>query len=220
MRRRVVKIAVLCALCVIGAALNCFFNISIKQVVGIPLFLDTVMTMTLTFYGGAFWGLVTGILSNVIISSLWFYGWAYYLFALCNLAVALVTARFVRRFPRELSILPPAGNAVKTRRMEDVMERGVVLILLAMALCIVISVMGGLIALVVQIFHPGLPGVIDPELPFRAALIRRNFPSFAVEIGARILINIPDRLISAFAGYGIALLFGWVVRGFLRLKRG
>jgi hypothetical protein len=213
------RIVILCALCAAGAAINCFFNVSIKQIAGISLFLDTVMTMALTFYGGMFWGLVTGFLSNVIVSSLWFYGWSYYLFSLCNIAVALVTALFIRWFPRELGILPLMGSAVKTKRMEEVIERGVVLILLAMALCVVISVMGGLIALVVRIFHPGEPGTIDPEIPFRAALIRRNFPSFAVEIGARILINIPDRLISSFAGYGIAYLFGMAERGFLRLRK-
>jgi hypothetical protein len=79
----------------------------------------------------------------------------------------------------------------------------VVLLLLSFVMCIVISIWGGLTAFLINPFggssNPG------PEL-FKLALFRKNLPSAAIEILSRIPINVIDRLLSVFGGYGAAVL--------------
>jgi hypothetical protein len=173
------------------------------------------MTMTLTFYGGVFWGALTGALTNLMQQSIFFYGWSYYLYALCNIAVALVTALFIRWFPRELCIDGTEKSLPKSQRQslwfQDLMERAIVLVLLSFVLCLVISVLGGLCATIIYSFKtPSLvPDSVSPEQNFRLALIRRNLSGVLVEIGSRIPVNLLDRLFSSFAGYALAALLAW-----------
>jgi hypothetical protein len=127
--------------------------------------------------------------------------------------VALVTALFIRWFPRELGIAGTEKTLPKnkSRWFQDLMGTAIVLVLLSFALCLVISVLGGLCAAIINVFHPPTPVTdsMSPELNFRIALIRRNLPGVIVEIGSRIPVNLLDRLISSFAGYGLAALLAW-----------
>ncbi|GHV12536.1 hypothetical protein FACS189491_05710 [Spirochaetia bacterium] len=187
----------------------------LRNRLGIPLFLDTVLTMTVTFYGGIFWGVLTGALTNLMQASFPFAGWGPYLFIICNIAVALVTALFIRWFPQELGIGGTEKPLPKNKSLwfQGLMGRAIVLVLLSFALCLVISVLGGLIAVITNIFNgytaPTLADIISPQENFRFALIRRNFPAIIVEIGSRIPVNLLDRLISSFAGFGLAALLAW-----------
>jgi predicted lipid-binding transport protein (Tim44 family) len=170
-----------------------------------PLFLDTVFTVTLTLTGGLFWGALTGALTNVIYNTFFFWGWEGYLFALCNIATALVTWLFMRFFPRELGQTPdasqPTPSPLKSRRFEMVADKVIVLILLSFGLCIAMSVLGGLISALIQIFNPSYA-----KEPFvSAAMSDQNLPLILTEIMSRFPQNIIDRLITAFAGYGFAL---------------
>jgi hypothetical protein len=204
-----------------GALLNILFYYFLRNRLGIPLFLDTVLTMTVTFYGGVFWGALTGMLTNMILQSVFFYGWPYYLYTLCNIAVALVTALFIHWFPQELGIggmektLPKGQRQSlwQSQRLQDLMGRAIVLVLLSFTLCLIISVLGGLCAIIIKMiikgFHPPVSDPIDPELNFSLALIRRNLPDLIVEVGSRIPVNLLDRLVSSFVGYGLAVLLAW-----------
>ncbi|MDR0585456.1 MAG: hypothetical protein LBG57_14075 [Treponema sp.] len=198
-----------------GALLNILIYHFLRNRLGIPLFLDTVMTMTVTFCGGVFWGALTGALTNLMEQSIFFYGWLYYLYAFCNIAVALVTALFVRWFPQELDIDGTEKPLPKSQRQslwfQDLMGRAIVLVLLSFALCLAISVLGGLFATFINSFNPPslVPESISPEHNFRLALIRRNLSGVLVEIGSRIPVNLLDRLFSSFAGYALALLLAW-----------
>jgi hypothetical protein len=194
-----------------GALLNMLIYYFLRNRLGIPLFLDTVMTMTITFYGGALWGALTGALTNLMQQSIFFYGWPYYLYALCNIAVALVTALFIRWFPRELRVDGAEQSLPKSLWLQDLIGRAIALVLLAFVLCLVISVLGGLCATLINNFTPPplVPDSISPEQNFRLALIRRNLPGVLVEIGSRIPVNLLDRLFSSFAGYGLAVLLAW-----------
>jgi hypothetical protein len=191
---------------VAGALLNVLVGHFLRDMLGIPLFLDTVLTMTVTFYGGVFPGILTGALTNLIMQSIFFYGWAPYLYTLCNIAVALITALFIRLFPRELHIDGTEKPLSKSRWLQDLMERAIVLVLLSFALCLIISLLGGICAIIIKSFNPLIHDPVDPELNFRPALIRRNLPGIIVEIGSRIPVNLLDRLISSFAGCGLAFL--------------
>jgi hypothetical protein len=196
-----------------GALLNVLVSLFLRNLLGVPLFLDTVLTMTVTFYGGVFWGVLTGALTNLILQSVFFYGWSYYLYTLCNIAVALVTAVFIRWFPQELGITgtekPLPKSQQQSQWLQNLMGRAIVLVILSFALCLVISVLGGLCAMIIKIFYPQVHNPIDPELNFALALVRRNLPGIVVEIGSRIPVNLLDRLISSFAGYGLAALLAW-----------
>jgi uncharacterized membrane protein len=196
-----------------GALLNVLVCLFLRGLLGVPLFLDTALTMAVTFYGGVFWGILTGALTNLIMQSVFFYGWPYYLYTLCNMAVALVTAIFIRWFPQELHIdgtkkLLPKSQG-QSQWFQDLMGRAIVLVLLSFALCLVISVLGGLCAMIIKAFNPLVHNPVDPELNFSLALVRRNMPGFIIEIGSRIPVNLLDRLISSFAGYGLAVLLAW-----------
>jgi hypothetical protein len=207
-------------LCIAGALLNNFFYWLFVLKAGIPLYLDTGLTVALTFYGGAFWGVLTGVFTNLILHTVWFGGWGDYLFAFCNAAVALITALFIRLFPVELGSIfrrgtkepAPAGLSsaqpptLRSQRLKILMDRVIVLILLSFALCAAISLLGGIVASCIKFFVSSSHGGSGPELFFAPFLSRKNLPLFLVEALSRIPLNIIDRLVTVFGGYGIALI--------------
>jgi hypothetical protein len=149
-----------------------------------------------------------------------FWGWEGYLFAIFNIATALVTYFFFRRFPRELSLnrkirrefCGDPQTLSKSRYFAVIMERVVMLILLSFALCLIISIAGGLISFFIQSLAPIYTEEkgLSPNLYY--TMFHQSFPALLREILVRIPMNIVDRLISAFAGYGIAM----AVSAFLR----
>jgi len=199
-------------LCIAGALLNIAIS---RAAHGSPLlgilFLDTIITVSFTLLYGPVWGAITGALTNIISHTIESWGWVNYLFTLCNIATALVTYLFMRIFPRELSLQRQKETRAnfrilpKSRRLAFVIERVAVLILLSFALCIAMSVLGGLIAAFIQIINPSHIGAsrLSPNDLYR--MFPQGFSLILGEILVRIPINIVDRLISAFSGYGIAL---------------
>jgi len=198
-------------LCFAGAFLNIVFNrIFTYPGVGLPLYLDTILTITITFMGGLFWGMLTGALTNVIVHTIYFWGWEAYLFALCNIATALITWLFIRTFPQDLNFAKSKKNlAVKTfhnsQHLNTVVLRIIILVLLSFVLCFAMSILGGSIAAFIHILNSSSAD----ELHFRAWFGFTMFPHLPliwVEILSRIPVNIIDRFISVFAGYGIAVV--------------
>ncbi|MCL2211976.1 MAG: hypothetical protein FWB95_08655, partial [Treponema sp.] len=70
-------------LCLAGTLLNITIS-RLSFLLGIPLYLDTVLTISVTLTGGLFCGAVCAALTNIIYHTLWGYGWEGYLFAVCN----------------------------------------------------------------------------------------------------------------------------------------
>ena len=87
------------------------------------------------------------------------------------------------------------------------MERIIVLILLSLTLCMAMSFMGGAITTFIQFLwiSRGEAGLNPASVVLASLLYEQGLPVLQVEILTRIPINIADRLISAFMGYGIAL---------------
>jgi hypothetical protein len=85
------------------------------------------------------------------------------------------------------------------------MDRVIALLILSFALCIAMSVLGGLSAALIK--FRASADIDGPEFFFNLALLRRNLPLVFVEILSRIPINVIDRLVSVFCAYGIAVLF-------------
>jgi hypothetical protein len=191
-------------LCIAGAFLNILMNRLTWPPVVFPLFLDTVMTIAVTLFGGLLWGVITGALTNIITHSVWFDGWDIYLFTLCNIATAYITWLFMRWFPRELSLETAAGGPFfSSRRLNKGVSCAAVLVLLSFALCLAMSVLGGLISGFIDMLRAspeyGVPGTSHSV---NLITFHQNIP-FLKNIIDRIPVNIVDRLISVLAGYGI-----------------
>jgi hypothetical protein len=196
-------------LCLTGALLNSVFAVIVVKI-NIPLFLDTILTVTITLLGGLFWGVLTGILTNLIAHTFFFWGWEGYLFALCNIATAVVTWLFTRFFPRELSLensLSVVPSPRKSSRLETMADKAIVLILLSFGLCLAMSILGGVISALIQVINP--PPYNVPLVS--AAMTDQELPLIFTEIMSRIPINIIDRLFTAFTGFGIAVIIKHVL---------
>jgi len=203
------KIAFLIILCITGAFLNVALHLLTTGENLLPLYLDTVFTITVTLLIGPVWGCITGALTNIISHTNNFWGWEGYLFALCNIATAVITWLFIRLFPQELRLTPEQYNLkpahlAKSRQLDKIMNRIIILTLLSFALCLTISILGGIISVFIEILR-GNETALNPASPPNAHY--SEFPLVLREIISRIPINIIDRILSAFGGFGIALIF-------------
>ena len=192
------------ALCLTGVFLNITFN-RICFFAGFPLYLDTVMTITVTLACGLPFGILCGALTNIISHSIFGHGWEAYLFAICNIATAFLTWFFYRFFKQELTIQEQTPSVrQKSSQLNRIMDRVIILIFLSFTLCLAMSILGGLIAAFILNINSayfetdGITGV------FSATMFVHDVPIVLKEIIARIPVNMIDRLISVFAGYGIA----------------
>jgi len=79
------------------------------------------------------------------------------------------------------------------------------LLVLAVLDCIVVSISGGIIDFIIT--RNSAPRPIFPEDTFKLGLLRNNVPVLATAILSRIPINIVDRFIAIFGGYGISVLY-------------
>jgi hypothetical protein len=216
-------------LCIAGAALNIIFSRFNGSVTHLPLFIDTIFTIALTFSRGPFWGILTGVLTHLAFNSIFPSGWLMYLYTLCSIATVLITVLFIRLFPGELgflsrrdavtlkTIMRTSGPRVQGNWLHIAakgglyMDRVMVLMMLSFSLCIAMSVQGGLTAAVIEFLaSSGSSGTEGPELLFKLTLLRRNLPLVGVEILSRIPLNVIDRLVSVFGAYGIAALLNYV----------
>jgi len=203
--------------CIAGALLNMIVYRIFITIMGLPLYLDTIFTISVTLVCGPLWGVLTGALTNV--HSFTVYGWEYYLFALCNVAAAIVTWLFMRLFTRELDLRMNVVFAelplyqTGSRRLSAVMDRVIVLTLLAFALCIVMSILGGCISVFIGFFRVT---AVNPAAV--QTMFHRNIPMLLNEILSRVPINIIDRLISSFAAFGVALGVFQIVKRMGKLK--
>jgi hypothetical protein len=204
------KIAKTGVVCLAGVLLNIALH-KLSTFAGSPLYMDTVFTVAVTLSCGLFWGAVCGALTNIITYSVWFWGWEAYLFALCNITTALITWLFMRLFPRELgSVFKTSGIAdgltFKSTRLSKVMDKVIALILLAFALCLAMSVSGGVISAAIWGASPSYPYESSLLIRLGKTMFAENTPTVVTEIVSRIPVNMIDRIITAFAGYGIAVL--------------
>jgi hypothetical protein len=181
-----------------------------------PLWLDTIFVITITFAFELKWGVLCGILTGIARNTLFFIDWTACLFSLCFIATAAVVFLFMRFFPEELGFTAAGASKkhlYKSSRFNSLISRVVALLLLSFALTVVISVMGGLISALVIIHSPEVQH--RATAPVLSNALMANTPQIPLvlqEIASRIPINIIDRLVSVFVGYGLA-------RGIVRLMQ-
>jgi hypothetical protein len=196
------KIIQILLLSIIATALNYAFAYLAVRLER-PLYLDTVFTVAAVFSGGLIAGLVTAAFSTAIFGIGYAYK-IYCLFGLCSAAVAVLTWLFVRTFPwvRQLRI---TGPAVK-RQKHHILDQMIMLIFFSLVMCALMSVMGGLISVFIQLVMDTPISGIHVETYLKLGLLRQGIKLLPAEILARIPINIIDRIISVFLAYGAALL--------------
>jgi hypothetical protein len=190
---------------------------SVKFISG--LYLDTIFTAAAAFAGGLVSGIISAVLTtvlyglaNTITTGMPYFG-AYYLYMLCSIAIVLLVRLFARFFPEECDSVRVIGG--QTQPYNGKIRQGSLFIMLAtlsLVMCLVVSVMGGLISAGIT----AITGVVDksgpPETYFRLGFIKQGFNLTASEILARIPVNIADKPIAVFGGYGIAFLVKKIVK--------
>jgi hypothetical protein len=209
------------ALCVLSALGNAACGALVSGVLGLSLYLDTVFTIAVTFSFGLLPGLVTGallypsygILRNLILHTGAATFWAANAFILCTVLEILLVAMFRPRIApapgRGFESGPPAGGwslSSGESFLSSFIGIAAQLMVLAVLDCILISISGGLVDFVLYTLRASPRGPY-PEDIFKLSLFRNNVPYLATAMLSRIPINIVDRFIAVFAGYGVSLLY-------------
>jgi hypothetical protein len=212
-------------LCVFASAANYLAGWLTRQA-GIVLYLDTAFTITASLSGGLVAGVLTAVLSTIAIAagysySLW--SWGYYLFGLCNVTTALITCLFARLEKIDLvitrlplpSVSPPPPGAEKPSFLRQLLlDRIIMLFMLSLVLCFMISIQGGISAVIIERFlKKSIVASFAPETWMKLGLLRQGMSLAIAEILARFPVNIIDRPVSVFAGYGAALLLKRILQG-------
>jgi hypothetical protein len=171
--------------------------------------MDTVFTIAATFAFGLWPGVLSGILLypavvGILNNSIFNMGTNAFgtgnIFVLCTLAEILLVCFFRAKIRTEQSLFlaePSLSSFI------GIASRLMVLVALD---CILISIVGGIIDFVLYGLL-SVPRGIYPEDIFKLGLYRNNVPVLAAAVLSRIPINIVDRFIAVFGGYGISLLY-------------
>jgi hypothetical protein len=195
-------------LCVIAALCNFFLNHFVSAVAKLPLFLDTVfiaaVCFSLGFVPALFMTFVLGpIISHLIpllipsITAIPF--WWKNLFTLCTLSeIILVTLFYKKIKPKEYAFLKNPSLSLFT----PIAARLLVLVVLD---CIVISIIGGFLDAILTPLP--VQRIFSSEDTFKLVLLRSNMGYLPAAILSRIPINIVDRFIVVFGGFGLSVLW-------------
>jgi len=203
------KIIILCA---ISAFCNAGLSYLLNTLLKVPLYADTIFTVAMCFTAGALAGTLTG----AVFSPLAFFlfckyllglpyetSWVRNVFTICVLAeVALVCFYHAKIKSREESFLQGGNHPPSLHSFTGVATHLLVLVALD---CIVVSICGGTIDFILG--KLSAPLAYSPEDTFELGLLHNNVPVFATAVLSRIPINIVDRFIAIFGGYGISLVF-------------
>lgn len=177
------KRPLLFTVCLIAAGIagNMVFSFVFTKVLGIPLFMDTIMTIAVTFYAGLVPGLLTGILYNLVASVSLFRIGPQAIFALCSAATVLIIY-FCRQ------------NRKGEWPWFD-------LLVLSLHVGFANSILGGIIS---TFAFGGVDHFLSDYII--AGILMQGLPLAGAAILARIPMNIIDKCIAVFAGYGMSLL--------------
>jgi hypothetical protein len=205
-RARIWKILLCCLISALG---NVASRALAGDVLKLSLYMDTVFTVAAAFAFGLWPGvlsgillypMVGGILNNIIFNMGTNAFWAGNIFVLCTISEILLVCFFRAKTGTEQSLFLAEPSLSS---FAGIASRLMALVALD---CILISVVGGITDFV---FYGllSVPKGIYPEDIFKLGLYRNNVPVLAAAILSRIPINIVDRFIAVFGGYGISLLY-------------
>jgi len=200
------KILVLCTLCAVSIVCNVALSRLVMNVARLPLYLDTVFTIAMCFSAGLSAGLLTGALSYVCSSfvPMYIFGLSFsttitgYIFYICVIVEVLLVCLFHGKMKKREGVLQKPS-------LQSFIDIAPPLLGLVAIDCIAMSVTGGVIDFAITSFS--MPRYFFPEDSFKLGLLRNNVPLLATTVLSRIPINIVDRFIAIFGGYGVSLLY-------------
>jgi len=196
---KIIFLCVVCAFC--NGAVNYLFRL-----LNIPLFADTYFIVAMCFTAGVLPGLLTAVLFYMpvsyllyyLLTGLWFEStWNFFL--VCILAEILLVCFFHAR------IKPQEEDFLQGPSLTSFTGVAIQLMVLVALDCVVISVLGGTIDFILNKFSVPFPASFEDT--FELGLLRNNVPVLAAAVLSRIPINIVDRFIAIFGGYGVSLVF-------------
>lgn len=176
-------------LCIIAALLNYALEYFAAYIIKIPLFLDTIFTITITFYCGPIPALFSTILYS-IPSSLIVNAPIYMLFNFCSLAIIFITYGLMR---------------YNEKNNNSKLLTFLYLILAALLAGFVSSIIGGFIHTIALLLYPDVVGEITTE-KFVLSLFSKNGNLILSAILGRIPTTCLDRVISNLVGWGLYTL--------------
>jgi hypothetical protein len=200
-------------LCVVSAICNAALCHLVTNVAGVPLYMDTMFTIAMCFSAG----LLAGALTGAVFSPLCFYFVTRYILGL-SVELSLVRNVYLICIVVEVVLVCLFYSRMKTKEavflekpsLNSFIGFGTELLVLVALDCIAVSITGGIIDFVLTL--NAAPRTFSPEDTFKMGLLRNNVPVLVTSVFSRIPINIIDRFIAVFGGYGISLLFRkWIV---------
>jgi hypothetical protein len=182
--------------CVCAAWANYLLAIPLWRI-GAPLFMDTLFTLALTFLAGPLYGCISAVFTTLLFFVLNKDVLPNTLYVLCSIG-GVFLVDFFRRIYHLFE--PKKGNAF-FNTLSNIIPA---LFILSLSMCMLMSVLGGLIAwFITKVWS--VPSHYFPYSYFLLGLRLNNLPVPLAEILARIPVNIPDRLLSVYGAYGLAL---------------
>jgi hypothetical protein len=200
-------------LCIVAALCNSALSYVDSVLLKIPLYLDTVFIVALCFAKGLLPALLTGLvfcraITFFIYKYLFHYSadvfWVSCFFSLCILAEIILVFIFHQNIKAKEKVFLEKPSLFS---FVNIASRLLVLVVID---CIMISVLGGIIDVVITALSA--PRAFNPEDTFKLGLLRSNMPLLPSAILSRIPINIVDRFIVVFGGWGISVLWKKVRR--------
>ncbi|MDR1625128.1 MAG: hypothetical protein LBT33_01190 [Spirochaetia bacterium] len=163
------------------------------HLLGIPLFMDTLFTVAATFLFGPLHGCLAGVFTALVYQTI--SAPQDFLYVLCS-ASGVGVAWF---FQRHYHLLEKDGEHGAFHLVS-------ILLTLSLYTCILMSVSGGFIAWLIPILWPETLLHTTPVSYFKLGMFLNRYPVLLAEIISRFPVNIPDRLLSVYGAYGLALL--------------
>ena len=203
-RKRFTRFIKLSLLCVLAAGLNFLLNSFCVYFMKLPLFLDTVFNIAVTFAVGLIPGLITTFLYYLFVIAI--RNTNFYPFILCSIAEVIIVYCLKPVEPKKNlrgNILSVASPEKTVNSIVDVFAR---LMVLYIVCCLAVSVLGGIIDFFFYVIWSNPKIYYSAEDPFKIGLLRTGIPLLAMNILSRIPVNIVDRFIVIFGGYFISRL--------------
>ena len=176
---------------IFAISINFGFNHLAIFVLHVPLFLDTIGTVALTFLFGWIPGLVCAFATTLLDSIIGCYFLQLpTLYVICSFFAVFISYKFKRFiFNSEINFV-----------------RICYLFILAMIMCVVISILGGIIdslCVTYSKYKSTYPVASDF---FKPNFIKLGLSQLGTNIVSRFPINIIDRLLTCYISYGLSLL--------------
>lgn len=166
------------------------FAYVVVEMFHIPLFLDTIGLLTITFTFGGIPGLLTALASQFFLE--WIGGYLniwIYIYVFCSFAAVGVVCIF--------------KNSIEKARSKLTVV--IILFICSLVMCFAVSLTGGIINVIGDIFEDTHGGNIQTDY-FKISLFKMSFSSFAANVLSRVPVNIIDRPISTYAAFGCSIL--------------